>query len=147
MVKRLGVTALVAGLVMAAPVSAQQGQGGGMRMMGGGMPPMEVLKKELALTAEQEPKVQKILDAFTADIKEPRETLMENMQMIRDGITTREAVQADNSAAMARITERGAKATAELKGVLTEEQFAKYEAYLEAQRARRMGGQRPPPVR
>ncbi len=144
MIRKFGATALVAGLVMAAPVAAQQG--GGMRMGGMGAPSMEVLKKELALTSEQEPKVQKVLDAFAADTKEPREALMENMQMIRDGVVTREAVQADNTAAMGKIRERTAKLHEDLKGVLTAEQYAKYEGYLEAQRAQ-MRGQRPPPVR
>ena len=144
MIRKLGVAALVAGLVMVVPVAAQQV--GGMRMGGmGGAPSIEVLKKELTLTSEQEPKVQKILDAFAADTKEYRDALMENMQMVRDGVVTREAVQADNSAAMGKIRERTTKLNEELKGVLTAEQYTKYEAYLEAQRSR-MRGQRPPPV-
>lgn len=145
MIRKLGVAALVAGLVMVTPVAAQQA--GGMRMGGmSGAPSMEVLKKELALTSEQEPKVQMILDAFAADTKEYRDALMENMQMVRDGVVTREAVQADNTAATGKIRERTTKLNEELKVVLTAEQYTKYEAYLEAQRSR-MRGQRPPPVR
>lgn len=147
MIRKIGTVALAALVMAAGPAAAQQGQGGGMRMMGGmmgGGVTLDVLKKELAITPEQEPAIQKILEAFQADIKEPRETLMENMQMIRDGVVTREAVQGENTAAMTKIRDRTTKMNEELKGVLTEEQVKKYEAWLEAQRGQMMQRQRPP---
>lgn len=139
LVRTMGLTLLAA--LLAVPVAAQ-GPGGGRGMAG---PSIEDLKKELNLTPEQEPKVKAVLDRLAEESRDDRETMMENMQMVREGIVSRESIQGETATIMGRMRERSTKANAEIRTLLTPEQVKAFDAWLEA-RAQRRPGRMPPPV-
>lgn len=151
MLRRTMALAAMAAL-LAVPAMAQ-GPGGG-RGPGGGMmgammgPSIEDLKKELNLTAEQEPKVKAVLDKLAEEGKADRETMMENMQMVREGVVTRESIQGETQAIMGRMRERSTKANDEIRKLLTAEQATAFDAWLQARAQRRPGGRPggPPPA-
>ena len=143
MVRRIGLLAGVAVAVLAAPLAAQ-GRGAPGRMMAG--PSLEELKTALALTETQVPKVDALIKKFEEDTKEPRATMSQNMQMVRDGSVTQDAVREANQAAMGKIREGREKLNEAIKAELDETQKTAFDKYLAAQ-AQRGPGRRPPPVR
>ncbi len=129
--------------VAAMPVAAQQGQGGGGRGMMRGIT-MEELAARVKLEESQKPGIQVLLDKYTTDTKVARETMQANMQAVRNGETTMEAVQGENQAAMLVMREKMDSLTKDIRACLTPEQQKEFDAYL-AERAQRMqGGRRPP---
>lgn len=135
---------LVASVVLAAPLAAQQGPPGGPGGRGGmGMMSIEELSTRLKLDESQKTKVKALLDKFTADTKGARETIMGNMQAVRNGETTREAVEGENQAAMMVVREYMDGLNKEIRTCLTPDQVKEFDAYL-AERAQRMGNRRPP---
>ena len=115
--------ALLAGMaILAAPLAAQGGNAG-MRM-GGGMtgaaPSIDSLRAQLALTAEQAPKVEAALAAYTASTKESQEFMAKmresgNMQGMRDN--------PDAMKHMTTLREARTKLATDIKAVLTAEQL------------------------
>jgi len=143
MVRSIGLLAAVAVAVLAAPLAAQ-GRGAPGRMMAG--PSLEELKTALTLTETQVPKVDALIKKFEEDTKEPRATMSQNMQMVRDGSVTQDAVREANQAAMAKIRAGREQLNEAIKAELDETQKAAFEKHLAAQ-AQRAPGRRPPPVR
>lgn len=128
-------------LVAAAPLlPAQQGQG--PRRFGG--PNIEELTATLNLDSAQQEKIRPMLDRFAADTKGAREVMMGNMQKVRNGETTREAVQAENAAAMMVVRDYAEGLNKEIRAVLRPDQVKLFDEYL-AERARRMAEMRRPP--
>ena len=136
---------LAAGLVLAlaTPVLAQgQGGGRGRGMMMG--PAIEELKERLKLDSAQVEKIKPRLQKFLADSKGAREVLQANMQAVRNGETTRDAVQAENQAAMMVIRDHRERLNQEIRAVLTPEQRKEFDAWLAEQAERMQRMQRPP---
>lgn len=131
---------LVATAVVAMPLTAQQGRGPGGRGM---MMTVEELTSRLSLDVAQQSKVKGLLDRFAADTRGARETLMGNMQAVRNGETTREAVEGENQAAMMVIRDYSDSLNQAIRNQLTPDQAKRFDAYL-AERAQRMGNRRPP---
>jgi len=146
-----GSLAAVAVLVMAvAPLAGQQGgpgRGGMGRALAG--PNLEELTTRLNLTADQQAKVKAMVSKFEGDTKGVRETLTKNMQAIQSGAADPAALREENMAAMMVLREDANKLNQDIRAVLTPEQQAEFDKYLEEQRARmrqgRPGG--PPPRR
>lgn len=126
--------------VTAASLSAQQGQG--PRRFGG--PTIEELTSALNLDAAQQARIKPMLEKFAADTRGAREVMMGNMQKVRNGETTREAVQAENAAAMMVVRDYAEGLNKDIRAVLTPEQAKLFDEYL-AERARRMAEMRRPP--
>ncbi|MEZ4377576.1 MAG: hypothetical protein R3B35_04735 [Gemmatimonadales bacterium] len=124
-------------VLLAAPLAAQ---GGGMGAGRGGnpmamlsVPTAEVLTEQLALTAEQQPKVTALVAAYDSTTKTDREAvakLMEagDMQAMR------------GNPAMAKVREARTKFTTDLKALLTADQVAKYDELYPQRMGRRPGG-------
>jgi Spy/CpxP family protein refolding chaperone len=130
--------ALLASLaVLAAPLAAQGGQG--MRMGGGmmGTPPsIDTLSAQLALTAEQKPKVEAALAAYTESTKDAREFMTK--AMAGGGM----AGMRDNPEAMKHLTtirEARTKLATDIKAAVTPEQAAKYDELYPQRMGRRPG--------
>jgi Spy/CpxP family protein refolding chaperone len=129
-------------LTVATPVMAQ-GQGGrGRGMMMG--PAIEDLKERLKLDSSQVEKIKPMIEKFVADTKGARETMQANMQAVRNGETTRDAVQAENQAAMMVIRDHRETLNQGIKAVLTPEQQKEFDAWLAEQAERMQRMQRPP---
>jgi Spy/CpxP family protein refolding chaperone len=146
MTRRLiGTLAAVAFAAGTTSLAAQQppasGGMGGMRMMQG--PTLEGLTTALKLDSAQQVKVKELLDTYQAETKAPRETMMENMGMVREGAVTMESVREANQQAMTKIREQRDKLYADIKALLTAEQVPRFDTWLSQQR---MGGRRPPPA-
>ena len=136
---------LAAGLVLtlATPVLAQgQGGGRGRGMMMG--PAIEDLTERLKLDSAQVVKIKPMLQKFLADSKGAREVLQANMQAVRNGETTRDAVQAENQAAMMVIRDHRESLNRGIRAVLTPEQQKEFDAWLAEQTERMQRMQRPP---
>jgi len=133
---------LFALLLATAPLlSAQQGQG--PRRFGA--PDIEELTTLLNLDAAQQGKIKPMLEKFGADTKGAREVMMANMQKVRNGETTREAVQPENAAAMMVVRDFAEGLNKDIRGVLRPDQAKAFDDYL-AERARRMAEMRRPPL-
>ena len=145
--RRVGVAAMLAAIVLAAPAVAQQPGGGAGR---GGMrgmmaaPSSEELTKELSLNAKQQETLIELLMVLETDTKDAREAMMENMQMVRDGSVTMDAVREDNRKAMATLREANQTFNKKFKTILTDEQKTAYDAWLAKRAANRGQGRRPP---
>ncbi len=129
--------ALVAALMAAAPLAAQEG---GMGPMRGGMmtavPSVDTLEAQLSLTAEQKPKVAVAVETFERDTKDAREFLAKamqsgGMQSMRDN--------PDAQKHMTALREARTKLATDIKAAITPEQAAKYDELY----PQRMGGRRP----
>lgn len=132
--------AVLASLAMFAAPIAAQGQGGqGMRQgMAAAAPTLDSLTAQLALTAEQQPKVAAVLEAYGASTKESQ-AFMTKMRESGDMASMR-----DNPDAMKHMTAlRDARTTmtTDLKAILTAEQAAKYDALYPQRAGRRPGGE------
>jgi len=112
-------------------------------------PNLEELTTRLNLTADQQAKVKAMVSKFEGDTKGVRETLTKNMQAIQSGAADPAALREENMAAMMVLREDANKLNQDIRAVLTPEQQAEFDKYLEEQRARmrqgRPGG--PPPRR
>ena len=136
-----GLLVLGLALTVATPVMAQ-GQGGrGRGMMG---PAIEDLKERLKLDSSQVEKIKPLIQKFMADTKGAREVVQANMQAVRNGETTRDAVQAENQAAMMVIRDHRQTLNQGIKAVLTPEQQKEFDAWLAEQAERMQRMQRPP---
>lgn len=136
---------LVLGLVLtlATPLMGQgQGGGRGRGMMMG--PAIEELKERLKLDSTQVEKIKPLLQKFLADTKGARETVQANMQAVRNGETTRDAVQAENQAAMMVIRDNRDALNREIRAVLTPQQQKEFDLWLKEQAERMQRMQRPP---
>ncbi len=136
-------------LVAATPVMAQGpggragGMGMGMRAMG---PSVERLTELLSLDATQQARVKVLVEQFEADTKGERETLMANMQMMREGAVSMETVRAENATVMASLREKNDAFNTQVRGLLTPEQQKVLDQDIARQREQmqQMGGRRPP---
>ena len=136
-----GLLVLGLALTVATPVMAQ-GQGGqGRGMMG---PAIEDLKERLKLDSSQVEKIKPLIQKFMADTKGAREVVQANMQAVRNGETTRDAVQGENQAAMMVIRDHRQTLNQGIKAVLTPEQQKEFDAWLAEQAERMQRMQRPP---
>jgi len=131
---------LAAAALLAVPLAAQPGRGPAGRGM---MMTVEELTGRLNLDASQQSRIRSLLDRFAADTRGARETLMGNMQAVRNGETTREAVEGENQAARLVIREFSDSLDREIRAQLRPDQVNRFDAYL-AERAQRMGNRRPP---
>lgn len=123
-------------VLLAAPLAAQgggmgAGRGNPMAMLS--VPTAEVLTEQLALTAEQQPKVAALIAVYDSTTKTDREAvakLMEagDMQAMR------------GNPAMAKVREARTTFTTELKALLTADQVAKYDELYPQRMGRRPGG-------
>ena len=130
-------------LTLATPAMGQeQGGGRGRGMMMG--PAIEDLKERLKLDSTQVEKIKPLLQKFLADTKGARETVQANMQAVRNGQTTRDAVQAENQAAMMVIRDNRDALNKEIRAVLTPEQQKEFDLWLKEQQERMQRMQRPP---
>lgn len=138
-----GMLVLGLALTLATPVMGQeQGGGRGRGMMMG--PAIEDLKERLKLDSAQVEKLKPLLQKFLADTKGARETVQANMQAVRNGETTRDAVQAENQAAMMVIRDNREALNQEIRAVLTPEQQKEFDVWLKEQAERMQRMQRPP---
>jgi predicted deacetylase len=128
-------------LMLAGPVMAQGGGGRGRGMMA---PAIEDLKERLKLDSTQVEKIKPLLQKFLADTKGAREVVQANMQAVRNGETTREAVQAENQAAMMVIRDHRETLNLGIRQNLTPEQQKEFDAWLAEQAERMQRMQRPP---
>lgn len=146
--RRVGLTALLVGMVLAGPAVAQQpggGAGGRGGMRGMMAPPSaDELTKELSLDAKQQETLLELLMVLEADTKDARQSMMENMQMVRDGSVTMDAVREDNQKLMVTLREANEAFNKTFKAMLTDEQKTAYDAYLAKRAAARGQGRRPP---
>ena len=85
-----------------------------------------------------------LIAKFEADTKGARETMMGNMQKVRNGETTREAVQVETGMAMMVVREHLDTLTKSVRAVLRPDQIKVFDEWL-AERARRMAQMRRPP--
>jgi len=126
-------------LSFASNLPAQQGQGGRRFGMA-----IEELTEKLQLDSAQQEKIRPMVTKFEADTKGARETMMGNMQKVRNGETTREAVQVENGMAMMVVREHLDTLNKGIRGVLRPDQIKVFDEWL-AERARRMAEMRRPP--
>jgi Spy/CpxP family protein refolding chaperone len=105
---------------------------------------LEELRDRLQLDSSQVAKIKPMLEKFAADTKGARETMRSNMQKVRNGETTREAVQAENQAAMMVIREHLDALNKDIRACLTPEQQKEFDAWI-AERAARMKQMGRPP--
>jgi hypothetical protein len=134
-------TVLAALFVLSAGIlSAQQGPGGRRFGMA-----IEELTEKLQLDSTQQEKIRPLISKFEADTKGARETMMGNMQKVRNGETTREAVQVENGMAMMVVREHLDTLTKSVRAVLRPDQIKVFDEWL-AERARRMAEMRRPPT-
>lgn len=127
----------------AGPVLAQEPGAGGPRR-GGMMLTIEELTTRLKLDSSQVLKIQPLLDKYTAETKGAREVMRANMQAVRNGETTREAVEAENQAAMMVIRDHSETLQKDIRACLTPEQQKTFDEWM-AERAQRMQQMRRPP--
>ena len=120
-------------------VTAQQGPGGRRFGMA-----IEDLTEKLQLDSTQQERIRPLIGKFEADTRGARETMMGNMQKVRNGETTREAVQVENGMAMMVVREHLDTLTKRVRGVLRPDQIKLFDEWL-AERARRMAEMRRPP--
>lgn len=133
---------LACALVLVTPLSAQQPGGGrGRGMMG---PSLEELTTRLKLDSSQVVKIRPLLEKFIADTKGAREVMMANMQAVRNGETTRDAVQAETQAAMMVIRDNRELLNQGIRACLTPEQLREFDSWLAEEAARRQQQRRPP---
>jgi Spy/CpxP family protein refolding chaperone len=128
--KKLGILFMI--LILGTTVSMAQNRGGGQGQ--GNYDPVKIAKKQtanlkevLGLSGDQETKVYEILLKGANKIAEMREEM-------RSGNGSREEMRAN-------FTKLRKEQSQEMKKVLTEEQYKKYEKYLEGKRAQRGRGQ------
>lgn len=124
-------------VLLAAPLAAQ---GGGMGPGRGGnpmamlsVPTAEVLTEQLALTAEQQPKVAALVAAYDSTTKADREAVAKVMES-----GDMQAMRGNPS--MAKVREARTKFTTDLKALLTADQVAKYDELYPQRMGRRPGG-------
>jgi hypothetical protein len=138
-------TAMLAAFAMiAAPLAAQGGgqamrQGGGMAPgMMGAAPSIDTLTAQLALTAEQQPKVEVALKHYTESTKDAQAFLAKlresgNMGGMRDN--------PDAMKHLGALREARTRLATDIKAAITPEQAAKYDELYPQQMRRRTGGQ------
>jgi Spy/CpxP family protein refolding chaperone len=122
-------------VLLAAPLAAQGGMGAGrgnpMAMLS--VPTTELLTEQLALSAEQQPKVAALIAAYDSTTVTDRAAVA---KLIEAG--DMQAMRGDPS--MARVREARTKFTTDLKAMLTAEQVAKYDELYPQRMGRRPGG-------
>jgi Spy/CpxP family protein refolding chaperone len=141
----MGKAALVAlAIALGAGTVAAQGpeSGGGRRGMM--MMSLEDLSARLQLDSSQVTKIKPMLEKFAAETKGARDALRANMQAVRNGEKTREAVSGENQAAMVVIREHLDVLNKDIRTCLTPEQQKTFDAWV-AERAERMKQMGRPP--
>ena len=126
-------------IAVVSSLPAQQGSGGRRFGMA-----LDELKQKLELDSAQEAKIKPMVAKFEEDTKGAREAIMANMQKVRNGETTREAVQVENGMAMMVVREHMEGLTKQIRTVLRPDQIKVFDEWL-AERARRMAEMRRPP--
>ena len=109
-----------------------------------GAPSAAELTKELGLDEKQQATLHELLMVFETDTKDAREAMAENMQLVRDGSVTMDAVREDNRAAMMTIRTALEAFNKAFIATLTPEQKTAYEAYQAKQAEQRRQMRRPP---
>ena len=132
-------TLMILSVAFVSNLPAQQGSGGRRFGMA-----LDELKQKLELDSAQEAKIAPMVTKFEADTKGAREAIMANMQKVRNGETTREAVQVENGMAMMVVRDHMEGLTKEIRTVLRPDQIKVFDEWL-AERARRMAEMRRPP--
>jgi protein CpxP len=128
---RAAILAVCAAALTAAPAMAQGGGGGGQ---GGGRAMMtpdqqvERLNAALTLTADQQTAIKAILE-----------------QSMKDNMALRDDTSLSQDDRMAKMRVIRDAQTAKIKALLNDDQKAKYDAMMAAQRQRGPGGPPPPP--
>ena len=132
-------TLIMLSVAVVSNLPAQQGSGGRRFGMA-----LDELKQKLELDSAQEAKIKPMVAKFEEDTKGAREAIMANMQKVRNGETTRDAVQVENGMAMMVVQDHMEGLTKEIRTVLRPDQIKIFDEWL-AERARRMAEMRRPP--